>query len=323
MANLQPRKVYDEVAIPTVLDLEKNIETTLSFLNEVSYKVTEERVRVRLNLSKLSVISPDAAICLASSFLALQQTKGSAKTVTGTYPESPTVELQLQQSGFFSMLGVKHRLPSPPSAKDYDWFPPQSGKITDGVTIDLLQDRLFGVDTHVVDELSMRIYRAVTEAMANVVEHAYAAFPENKISPWLRSRWWMSGHLDKRDGVARIFLRDLGVGVPKSLSDKVPIDALNRLITWSRGEGFRDVDLLQAAMVLGRSGTELPFRGKGMQDMLTLAKGQPGGRLRVISGFGDYACQENGSERRIVLENAMVGTFVEWTLPLKQTGVNS
>jgi hypothetical protein len=305
------------IATPPVLNLDSEIDTTLSFLNNITEVVSEKGMRVRLDLTDLEVLTNDAALCLASSFVALQQATGNRKTVTTeSYPNLRRVELHLQQCGFFETLGLRSRLPGPAKPDQYLWFPPQSGKSTDGATVDLLQKRLFGFDTQLDSDLSTNIYRAVTEAMANVVEHAYATIQANSILSWLNGRWWMSGYLDSESGIARIFLRDLGVGVPKSLSAKLPSDTLNRIITWTQGDGYRDVDLLRAAMIVGKSGTRLPFRGKGMQDMLRLAKRQPGGRFRVISGYGNVEIDDEGVETSTTLKHPMVGTFVEWSLPL-------
>jgi len=159
-----------------------------------------------------------------------------------------------------------------------------------------------------------RLYAAVTEAMTNVVHHAY---PHNSRN--LTPNWWLSASHNVGKGEIRILLYDQGIGIPKTLPRNFR-EQINRLFQLVRPT---DADMIYAAHELTKTSSHQKHRGHGLQrdvrryfDLVDCVSA-----YRVTSLRGQYIW-ERGSDglKRKSWHNysrALPGTLIEWRLTLQ------
>ncbi|OUD10008.1 hypothetical protein BVC71_00350 [Marivivens niveibacter] len=170
-------------------------------------------------------------------------------------------------------------------------------------------------------ELSVALNNALSEAMINVVKHAYPA--DHKFTYRPINKWWVtaSADVDKRE--LTVVFYDQGVTIPitfprRKISDRTR-DFINKLLT-SRGkfDFENDGTYLAGAMQKGSTQTDEEHRGLGLAEMKELIDICGHGSLRVFSRGGEYR-YDAGSQivsrsRRL----SIGGTLFEWTLRIPQ-----
>ena len=156
------------------------------------------------------------------------------------------------------------------------------------------------------------LFAAVSEAMTNVVQHAYTGAED---TPEELKRWWLSAAYDANRGELLILIYDQGIGIPSTIPRKLT----ERAMALIRRE---DAQLIRAAHELQRSVTGEAHRGFGLQrDVRRYIQDFDGkGTYRVISGKGEYTVQSGreGPESTRNFQRSLPGTFIEWRLELNE-----
>jgi hypothetical protein len=235
--------------------------------------------------------------------------------MTGTYPKDRTVERQLTQSGFFDLLGVRSRIAARSRVNRYIKF--KSDQRINGAEIQKLREELLGEDLRMPPEIARTIFRALTEAMTNVNHHAYQTkmFVSARAALDLRGRWWMFATLNVPRNVFVLAFYDAGVGIPKTLPRKYGWEAIRHLLSLLPGILPDDGQMIEAAMTLGRTSTDLEHRGKGLLDLAKLIDVLGAGSMAIFSRQGSYSytpTSQSATNGRGFLE----GTLIEWRLPI-------
>jgi hypothetical protein len=276
--------------------------------------VMKHRRRVRIILDEVEDVRPSALLYMAAVIMT-SRAAGGSKAVDGTYPRSRKVELLLQDAGFFRLLGVRHRVESPIRRFPLDWIPHLCGNKSEGARVEELERKIFGNTTSLAPAASSSIYVGVTEAMTNVTQHAYP-IDENINPPWLRHRWWLTGHVNRLRQELLVIICDLGIGIPKTLSQKFSMAQIREWLSFLPSIDPRDADLIRAATILGETRTGKPNRGKGLKQMKGVIDQVGGGSLHVLSSYGDFTYSFPGRESIANLPEPLIGTLIEWRLPL-------
>ena len=151
---------------------------------------------------------------------------------------------------------------------------------------------------------SARLYGALTEAMINVGQHAYA---EGTFCP----NWYLSAAHDV-DGSVSVMIYDQGIGIPKSLPAKWR-EQIRGLIVSGAAE------MIEAAHELSRTASGVAYRGQGLQrdvrEYLEYMEGD--GEYRVLSLEGEYIRRRENGNKHDILRNhdhALPGTLIIWRL---------
>ena len=270
---------------------------------------------VLLRFEEVSSLQPSALLCLASSIQTARAYRGQ-RAITGTYPRDKVVERALQVAGFFSLLGVKHRIEAATISRNERWIEHISHNTCEGEWVEKLKERIFeDAEVGIDDAALAQIYVGLTEAMTNVVQHAYSLGAESRPRiDFVTNRWWITGRIDR---FARRFvfaICDLGIGIPKTIAGKTAEGELKKILQFDAKDSISDGDLLRVALLKGESSTELPYRGRGLRQMRGVVDIM-GGRIRVASGFASciYAQKNFTATSHPV---PFVGTLIEWVLPL-------
>lgn len=220
----------------------------------------------------------------------------------GTYPGDDLVEQMLQHVGVLQKLGLTPRKKiSHDDVTRWHYF---TGMNVDATAIEPFMDQVRGL---VGEEAQMGLADCVNEAMTNVRHHAY--------NDEIGGRWWIFATISER----RVFvaMHDRGSSIPGTLLEKPEIwDYLTGRV-WRQGRA--DGKLISAAAE-GRTSTKLPYRGKGLPEMLQFTRASANGELAIYSrrGFFRFSGREQ-IESVGRLTKPITGTLIVWMLNLSGT----
>lgn len=154
-------------------------------------------------------------------------------------------------------------------------------------------------------------YKALSEAMLNVKQHAYPL--EQPVKPW-----WVTASI--LENVIYIAFCDRGLGmpatIPKSFGEQIL--SFGSLLN-------RDADLIQAIMHHTRSSVaDRGGRGYGTKDIQQLVRDPEFcGKLTVVSGAGFYSLDltedcSSPNETGLNLSTQLKGTALLWIIPIQR-----
>ena len=306
---IRGRRAAIEIVCPREFSLETNFNGVVNTLR----KIRQQSTRVRnegayVDFRRIRTLSPAAALVLAAELDRWSNILFRSRLRTIDVHEwDPNVRRLLNDMGFFDLLEVEGPgLPDAPKKGDTRYVKFRSGRKADGEAI----DRLRAEDLEpIAGQLPnrVRLYNAVTEAMTNVVQHAYQHKSRRQAA------WWLSASHDAR-GVT-IMIYDQGSGIPATL----PRNHRERLRdNFFSEDFFRDhARMIQAAHDLSRTRTREPYRGHGLErDVRGYISHIGEGYYRVTSQKGEYLVERSadGSERPILTSHShpLRGTLIEW-----------
>lgn len=263
------KKRYN-INLPKYMSLTHNYEETLNFINEYRYLIFKKRSNVSLNFKTLKHISAGAALLFVSELDRWRKVYNVKPLVIEIDKWDPVVRKYLFQLGFFDILKVcnpptKEEILTEGEIGSSEFLQFQSNDVVFGPDAVLLRQQIEEISGGKVVAKS-QMFRAITEAMTNVSKHAY---PERLKydRTILYKRWWMTGSFDEKENMISIIFFDQGVGIPNTIPNKYPKEII---FSFLKGLGLNinnDGALIRAAMELGRSQTELSYRGKGLPDV--------------------------------------------------------
>lgn len=305
------------IILPEVLSLRSNYGPTVEAIIRLREAVLVQNRPVILYFDHVTQIEPAAALLLtaeADRCRRLRSYKGHYM-VTGTYPGSTEVFLQLREMGFYKVMRADELedFPDERERAGRPYFLPFS-------SFRLVHSEVAATLVHLIAETSVtmspvarrRLVGALKEAMGNAVEHAYsAATPFQALS----DRYWVAGYVSPDTKEAMLILLDQGVGVPETLGPTrfEQIMAFLRL-QWQPSDGH----MIAAATELHRTSTGERGRGKGFRDMKRFIDLSDDGELRVLSNRGCYRYMKSVDEITNE-EQSIGGTLVEWRIRHEQT----
>lgn len=219
--------------------------------------------------------------------------------LTANYPTDDLVEQMLQHVGVLQKLGLKVRkVISHNDVTRWHYF---TGMNVDATTVEPFMEQ---VRKLVGEEAQMGLADCVHEAMTNVRHHAYKDEEGGQ--------WWIFATISER----RIFvaMHDRGASIPTTLLEKPELwDYLTGRM-WRQGRA--DGRLIAAASE-GRTSTKLPYRGKGLPEMLQFTKSSGKGELAIYSRRGFFRFNGNENFESIgKLSKPITGTLIVWMLNL-------
>ena len=238
--------------------------------------------------------------------------------LTGTYPKDKKVERQLTESGFFELLKVESRNVAPSRVNRYIRF--KSDQKINGIDIQQLRQELLGQDLKMPPAIARAVFRALSEAMTNVNHHAYKskAFLSPSAAFELRGRWWLFATLNVPHNLFSLTFYDSGVGIPKTLPRKYAVELIRQMFSLLPGMLPDDAQMIEAAMRLGRTRTDLDYRGKGLLDLAKLIDVLGAGEMNIYSRQGKYSYTPL-KQTRTNTPHFIEGTLIEWRLPIDKT----
>ncbi len=315
-ARVKERTSRFELLVPETLDLFTEYDQTARFLAGIRDIALRKRRNVQLIFDDAKNIHPGAMLCLVSECYRCRNIDSKNPRVSGNYPADPRIKRILQDIGFFDLLEVHNPLPLQSDNFPLEYIKVFSGNRAVGEQADRLKAALLGDAIQMDPAASTKLYRGLTEAMTNVVHHAYPSEISSGVAR-LKNRWWLVGHVDKDKRELMVMFFDQGVGIPATLPLRYPGEYLNTILAGLHLLDPNDGDLIRAAMRITRSQTSESHRGRGLNDFRAFINECGGGSLRIISRRGLYTYTADGNETSAALKVNLGGTLIEWTVPLE------
>lgn len=299
------------LVLPQKMDFEGNAKNTLQVFRVLRRIARGESPSSYIDFDSLSEISPEAAVVLASEIDLWDRNLGR-KLRAKTNGWDPNVKELLREMGFFDLLNVDN----------------QNHVIVNKKTVflkiissDLATERnggIFAVDlreevkkfAHQIDELSL--YDALSEALMNVIHHAYSGNMEYK-----SKLFWMSASYELDTGKLSVVFYDQGKGIPKTVKTMGYYERFRASLP-SNFLKLSDAEKLCALVHKPRSSVDIQGRGNGIPKMIELAKGEQGNTFTIISRKG--SCVTKLEKGKIIesvpisLPRALRGTLITWEL---------
>lgn len=304
---------YKDLVVPEKLDLTKNYSETVEFIKNLKSYALGLRRPVRLVFSELKEISPEALLLLLAELYRCRMIFGKHK-ITGTYPINKNIERIMEASGFFELLDVIQRNPARTKKYPLEYIKFITGNKLIATAPMELRDALLGNVVSMGILAKKRLYRAITEAMINVGQHAY---PKNQRKKYkIRNEWWMSGHVNLNSNKLVIIFCDLGVGIPTTLPKIHGLEKIVSALSLLPGIKPNDAEMIKAGMEIGRTSTGLAGRGKGLNDLRKFVDDTGGGELNIFSRKGHYQYLVDSPEILYNHRYSIGGTLIKWSVPI-------
>lgn len=266
----------------------------------------------------LTNVTPGAALILAAEFDRLNSSVNRKPTTINIEKWDEHVYGMLFHLGFFKLLGFsegrikRQALTRPPMLADLKIMPMVSGTLAD-LTIAAEEIKSLFSTVNADQDLAVKLFSALIDAIENVVNHAYDGLPINdrKLIP---RRWWISGAASNLERSITVSIFDQGISIPVSLPIKWNKDRLFASVLSKFGPGpwrdGQDGEAVKAAMFLSSTSTGISSRGKGLHKIKEIMSELTGGSLLILSRKGCYKW-ENLQESCFTMESPLLGTYVE------------
>ena len=197
--------------------------------------------------------------------------------------------------------------------------------------IDSADSMLDDFDEILSEDTSKNVFTSLTEALTNCHHHAYE---EKRIQTEMKSikKWWLFSQ--ERDGVLTVCVCDLGIGIPRSLTRNTPnvkedwFTRLKGFIKDNKGKYDRDSAAIKAAIEIGNTRTNLPNRGKGLNQIINKINTMCDHRasIAIYSNKGSYIINRGFVTDlpttdiidgiAIPYTESIEGTVIVWQIPL-------
>lgn len=186
-------------------------------------------------------------------------------------------------------------------------------------------DHILSADT------SKNIFTSLTEALTNCHHHAYT---EKRYPSEIKKvkKWWLFSQ--DFEGVLTVCVCDLGIGIPKSLTRNTPdieedwFSRLKGFITKNKIKYDGDSASIKAAIEIGNTRTNLPNRGKGLNQIINKINTMCNHKasIAIYSNKGSYIINRglvtDLPETDIIdgisipYKESIEGTVIVWQIPL-------
>ena len=286
--------------------MESNFDGVMRLIDSIRERSRRRRNEgTYIDFKPVRRVKPSGALVLAAELDRWNRLPKSRRfgNRSDVHAWDPKVRQLLGEMGFFDLLGVS-AVPAEKHEGGPRYVKFRSGTKVDGRTINELSE--LDLSPFIDVPNTPLLFAAVSEAMTNVVHHAYKG--GHRQGP---PRWWLSAAHNAKERELVILMYDQGLGIPSTVPQNFG-ERVRRIF------GDTDAALIRAAHNLGRSETGEAHRGFGLErDVRRYVRDFEGrGTYRVISGKGEYTVQsgERGTETERTFQRSLRGTLIEWRL---------
>ena len=168
-----------------------------------------------------------------------------------------------------------------PSREDVVYWKATKGRDVSGDRMAMIEAVADTVRSeHGVDVVLATLWRGVSEAVSNSVEHAYMKPRRDGFGGLPETKWWMFTQV--KDGFFLVAVCDLGCGYRNTIGETIGEQIISQLSATFAGEN-QDARAIHTAMEYGRTGTAQRHRGKGSRDALSVLTQRQNGQLLSLA----------------------------------------
>ncbi len=227
----------------------------------------------------------------------------------GNVPQVPELKEMFVQSGFYNF--VISRVSSSGHLKD------EYGELIHRVTRKKVESELAGkvclsAISHTYESDSLKIqnlYKIVIECMANTWNHASGGQADEEYN------WWLLAYKEKNTNITKFCFLDLGVGIFGSLDQKYKKKSMPRRLLqfFVPDDNIKTLQQIFSGDV--KTSTNKPERGRGINNIYNLVKGEAGIRnFSLITNNVHSKIGYNTPDQIITISQDFPGTLYYWEL---------
>lgn len=290
----------------------------VKFLKAVANRVLKQGKTVKLNFKDTQSFYVPGAIFLFAELNRIINLSSLSKPITIIDPFRRKPREVLKQIEIHQITGDRSEVI--PTREDVVFWKATKGADQTGDVIGLILEYVAErANKQNLKQVELSgIWRGVSEAVANTVDHAYASPREDGFQGLDEIKWWMFTQLKDQYFTAAVC--DLGCGYRNTINKNIPESFISGFKELILGEN-RDSAAIKIAMEYGRSGTKQNNRGKGSRDALSVLRDHGQGELTIISNTGLIQYKINDNEEKVLMQDIGIdigGTVIWWKLPLEE-----
>lgn len=264
----------------------------------------EKPTQIHLNFSSTNKLHAEGTLLFVAELRRMIRATKGRHSISCTMSPHDKVCQVFEQIGLCRLLGIKTGVT--PADSDVVHWRFAHGHKAEG---DKYEDILADYDGEIAEPLQEQLYKGITEAMTNVMNHAYDLPREDGIAVSKELEWWMFSQY--KDGVLSVTFCDLGAGIPRTLPIKRPAVWKRYLLLGHH----RDSAAIEYSVRDSISRTQLDHRGKGLGQICRLIDDIEDGQVTIFSNSGVYLRTRTHS-RKYDYRNSILGTMINWKIPL-------
>lgn len=288
----------------------------LRFLRAVAHTVLIDGKPAILDFRRTESFTPVSTLYMLAEIDRIVTLSPLAKPITIVDPRLRRPREVLKQIGLHALTGDNSDVV--PEREDVVYWRATKGNDQSGDKLAILEAVAERVNREHAKSIELNgLWRGVTEAVGNSVEHAYKFPRDDGFQGLPETKWWMFTQL--REGFFTVAVCDLGCGYRATIDQTIPEKFIAELKARFAAMN-RDAIAINTAMEYGRTGTHKAERGKGSRDALSVLQGYGFGELMILSNSGwvqfTYANGHPSAFRWGGLTIDIRGTIVWWRLPV-------
>lgn len=306
----------ETIIAPRVFDLSdiKYRRKLIKMIHTMRHLAFVKHIGFNINFNRTESMVAPATLLFTAELRNIVSSVGDKIKILCTKPISVKVNEVLFQIGIYKLLKIESLI-TPKHETVVNW------KFTCGTNIDMrkFDDVVKENDHRIIDSLSQKFFRIVSEAITNTIDHAYMNNRSERRNILIeKESWWMFSQV--RGQRLTLVVCDLGVGVPGSLPDLHP--SLWEKVKSVLGSTPHNGKVIKMVIENSISRTKLGHRGKGFTDMVNVTGSQPDSELLVSSNSGWYFLKHG--QKPIVKDfgNSTNGTIIMFVTPIEMEASN-
>lgn len=305
----------DRLFVPYAIhvDSDSNRKTLMKFFMSLREKTLQRQIRLVLDFSNTEIVVSAGMLLFIAEIDRIKRILGSSFNITISNVRDKVVNQLLVRIGLYELCGQN---PPKLSAEKFDervkhW------RYATGVRANEDTNRAFHqVEGCLSDELGKGMWKGISEAVINSVQHAYEKPRGTNGGRLKHSRWWMFSQV--KDNILTVAVCDLGIGIPRSLPLKWDKSILSNIMGGIIGYG-PDSQAIKAALELGATRTNAVNRGKGLPQIWKSLR-MPGGiGIHILSNLGQLSwSSKNDKESSHEYSSSINGTVIIWSVRIEE-----
>lgn len=244
-----------------------------------------------LDFNAVQVLLPDGAIYLYNILDKLHSAK-----LTGRMSKNKTVKAMMTKLNFHQRMNLRPFSQTIPMVDRWLVITGQSADL--GTNYDIIEAEIVKMIPSKIARI--RLQNAISEAVTNVVNHAYDTNAKYK-------RWvlFFSVQNDK----CAIVISDLGKTIPVTVPIKLKDKIQQPLSFWN---GSKDSVLIDIATRWRKTATDQSYRGKGFDDIIMVEDVFNDTQVYIASRKGVWSSNKGAFD----YSDTVFGTIVSWVIPV-------